>query len=380
MCVTNSVNLSSHISVIDKGNVSEPTEKTGLDRSTTGRGSKKMSTQFQIQDMASKLPCELPGEQGNPQLLNEQLEILAGVNPHKVALEIGAEKLSYGELNADANRVANYLVGKGVQSGDCVALHLEKSADLFTCLLGVVKAGAAFAVIDVKSSAIEQSEAIEAVDASLIFSTSELSVSLNARFADKVVRVDEHKARFATLTAQTPFLGVKRLKAADVAYVTFVPGSGQDVKQVMHRDAVKFLRSLVAVYGVGAHDNFYQDASLAVDVAIQEVLAIWFAGGTAIVGSEGSQVSPAEMAVFLKERQISVLSTVPAALALIDDALPTIEIVIVGGDVCSSDLAVTWALRCLRVVTLKSVDDRFPIFAIGQENCMASRPRLLACC
>lgn len=336
-----------------------------------------MSAQFQIQDITNKPLAGLPGQQNKPQLLNEQFEAQVANNPHKVALEIGAEKLSYSDLNARANRIANYLAGKGIQSGDCVALYLEKSADLFVCLLGVLKAGAAFAVIDINDSANEQ---VELVNASFILSTMQLSASLNVRLSEKLVLVDEMASSFAMLSAQKPFLGTKSVVAGDVAHVTFVEGSDGGVRNVTHRDAVKFLRSLVAVYGVCAHDRFYQDASLGIDVAIQEVLAIWFAGGSAIVGSDGQEFSSSRMAAFLKERQITVLSTVPAVLAMIEDAFPTVEIVIVGGDVCSSGLAVRWALRASKVVTLKSSGDKFPSFAIGEENGLASRPRLLVAC
>ena len=56
--------------------------------------------------------------------------------------------LTYRELDRRANRVAHHLLRLGVRPGALVGLHLERSADLIVGLLGILKAGGAFVVLD----------------------------------------------------------------------------------------------------------------------------------------------------------------------------------------------------------------------------------------
>ncbi len=66
----------------------------------------------------------------------------------RVAVVCGEESVSYAELNARANRVARWLLGRGVGVEDRVAVSLPRSVDLVVALLGVVKAGAVYVPVD----------------------------------------------------------------------------------------------------------------------------------------------------------------------------------------------------------------------------------------
>ena len=67
----------------------------------------------------------------------------------------GGEQVSYGELEARANRLAHYLRGRlgPLRSGAVVGLLLDRSSDLIVAMLGVMKAGAAYLPLDVNAPA-----------------------------------------------------------------------------------------------------------------------------------------------------------------------------------------------------------------------------------
>ena len=68
--------------------------------------------------------------------------------PEAVAVEVGSERLSYGELEARANRLARRLRRAGVGPEVPVGLCLERSAELIVGMLGVLKAGGAYVPLD----------------------------------------------------------------------------------------------------------------------------------------------------------------------------------------------------------------------------------------
>ena len=68
--------------------------------------------------------------------------------PDRVALRSEATSVSYGELNARANRMAHHMIEHGVSPGDTVGIRLERSVDLIAAVLAVLKAGAAYVPLD----------------------------------------------------------------------------------------------------------------------------------------------------------------------------------------------------------------------------------------
>src|SRR4029077_9366751 len=80
-----------------------------------------------------------PRDQSLAELFEEQVQRA----PDAVAIVDGEKRLSYGELDAQANRVARALQEAGVGAGDRVALALERSIELVVAEVAVVKVGAA---------------------------------------------------------------------------------------------------------------------------------------------------------------------------------------------------------------------------------------------
>ncbi|MBD1865072.1 MULTISPECIES: AMP-binding protein [Trichocoleus] len=68
--------------------------------------------------------------------------------PDGVAVVHHDQQLTYRELNAHANQLARYLSARGIGAGQLVAIALERSLDLITAILGVLKAGAAYIPLD----------------------------------------------------------------------------------------------------------------------------------------------------------------------------------------------------------------------------------------
>src|SRR6202008_3976120 len=86
-------------------------------------------------------PSPFPREATLHALVAEQ----ARLRPDAAAVAHGERTVTYAELDAWAERVAARLRAEGVGAEDRVGVAMERSPELVAALLGVLKAGAAYA-------------------------------------------------------------------------------------------------------------------------------------------------------------------------------------------------------------------------------------------
>ena len=80
-------------------------------------------------------------------LVQHLLEKGATLWPEEVALVCGQKRITYAQLDAEANRLAHALRQSGVERGDRVVILLENSIEVAVSLFAIVKAGAIFMVL-----------------------------------------------------------------------------------------------------------------------------------------------------------------------------------------------------------------------------------------
>lgn len=81
--------------------------------------------------------------------LTQIFDSVAKKYPEKIAVKAGTNQISYGELDRRSNQVAHMLHEKGVGEDDIVAIFVDKSIHTITCILGILKAGAAYLPVDI---------------------------------------------------------------------------------------------------------------------------------------------------------------------------------------------------------------------------------------
>ena len=74
--------------------------------------------------------------------VSETLRTTAELHPHKTALIYGQKKISYGELNTMASRLAQALAEKGVRKGSPVILMLHNSWEFVVGYFSIARLGA----------------------------------------------------------------------------------------------------------------------------------------------------------------------------------------------------------------------------------------------
>jgi non-ribosomal peptide synthetase component F len=69
-------------------------------------------------------------------------------HPESTAVVFEGARLSYGELNARANKLAHYLRRRGVGMDVPVAICVERSLEMIVAVMGVLKSGGAYVPLD----------------------------------------------------------------------------------------------------------------------------------------------------------------------------------------------------------------------------------------
>jgi long-chain acyl-CoA synthetase len=80
-------------------------------------------------------------------LVHHLLETGASRWPHRIALASGGKNITYGQLDAEANRLAHALLDGGVKRGDRIAILLENGIEVAIAIFGALKAGTVFMVL-----------------------------------------------------------------------------------------------------------------------------------------------------------------------------------------------------------------------------------------
>src|ERR1043166_1520207 len=191
-----------------------------------------------------------------PRLLHEGFEVQADQRPDGVAVALGQEKITYGQLERRANRFARYLSARGVQSGSLVAMLLPRSVDAYAVLLGILKAGAAYVPLDLEYPADRIAYILEDCGANTLVTTTELA-KCHTAFRGPVVCVDAGRSALdAKSPARLPSNAVG-VGPRDLCYVIYTSGSTGRPKGVMieHRNACHLVCAEARIFPIRPEDR-----------------------------------------------------------------------------------------------------------------------------
>lgn len=327
-----------------------------------------MSSQLKFAEFRATPSPALPQQ---TELLHEMVSVHAGRHS-KAAIEHNGAALSFEDLDQQAGRIANFLISQGIQSGNIVAIRQSWSTDLFACLLGVLEAGAAYVTIDPAADAADVDTIITRCGAKLLIDSASLPAMIDTGSVPSVVIEDAYES-LATLSGQVRFAG-KRRPIAERTSSVICTARAAGVASIKHRDAVKFVRSLVKLYNLHEDHRCYHDPSIAFDVAVEEALAMLAAGATLVL-DRPAEGSPETLADFIADKEITLLSVSPDTMAGVRKDMPSLDVLLLGRDVSSTDVTVHWAFQVSCVVSIRRANDRFPSFRIEREcRSAATRP------
>lgn len=215
-------------------------------------------------------------------LLHEGFEARAAENPGAIALVFGEESLTYGALNARANRIAHRLMALGAGPGVPIGLCLARGPDLVAGALGILKAGAAYVPIDPDYPAERIAHYLADSACPVILSRGDIA-SLPLAPGQQRLNLDRDPEP-AWLAASNPS---RRAGPGDLAYLIYTSGSTGRPKGVMveHRNVAHFFMAIDGVLGT-VPGVWMAVTSLSFDISVLELF--WtLARGYKVVLAQG---------------------------------------------------------------------------------------------
>ena len=103
-----------------------------------------------------------------PLLVGDVFRNAARAVPDRVAVVIGDESLTFGQLDRLSNAGAQYLLGQGYAPGDRVVVAAETALDTVVLFAGIAKAGAVFVPVNPALRAEELTPIVRAARPDLI--------------------------------------------------------------------------------------------------------------------------------------------------------------------------------------------------------------------
>ncbi|MFL6195598.1 MAG: amino acid adenylation domain-containing protein, partial [Thermoanaerobaculia bacterium] len=286
-------------------------------------------------------PLEVPRDVCLPELFERWVER----NPEALAVDwIGSgegDRLTYGQLNERANRLAHHLRALGVGPGTWVGLALERSADMIVGLLGILKAGGAYVPLDL-SYPRERLAYMMAETEPRVLVTQDWLLDRLPRFTGLTVCLRRDRAAIARRSRRNPRTG---LLPDNSAYVIFTSGSTGRPKGVVvpHAGLANLAEALVTTFGVGRGDRLLLFAPLAFDTSVFEILLALRGGATLCLAGQDDLLPGPGLIRLLKDGGITRLTLTPSALAALpEEDLPGLASVTVAGEACTAELVDTW--------------------------------------
>ncbi|MFY1638255.1 non-ribosomal peptide synthetase [Solwaraspora sp. WMMB335] len=240
------------------------------------------------------------------------LDRLAEVPADRCAVVCGSRTLTFGELRAEAARIAAALAERGVGPEHVVALHLPRGVDLVVGLVGTLTAGAAYLPVDPRLPADRRRYLVEAADADLVVGPP------GSVGTDDTIDGVPYVAIDALLpVCGDPFADGFRpvqVHPDTLAYVIFTSGSTGRPKGVeISRGAATGLLVALEHAGIATTDagRVSWNASPSFDASVQQWVRLC-RGDTVVMVDEATRADPALLAALVDESGLTDLDLTPS--------------------------------------------------------------------
>jgi amino acid adenylation domain-containing protein/non-ribosomal peptide synthase protein (TIGR01720 family) len=281
-------------------------------------------------------------------LTHQLFEAAMASHPDKLAVIHGEQSLTYADLESRANRIANWLIERGLRSEGLVGIVADRGIEFVVSALAVWKAGGAYVPLDSSYPLKRLQHVIDDAELSLIIAPS-------STFAEQIQQADDGMhcitgvevvniaapslvARLAQFTDIRPVLA--HCSPKQLAYVIYTSGSTGLPKGVMveHGAFINLIQDHCQRLEFGAGSVMFNCMSLAFDAGNMTAMLPLASGITLAFGEPNDQV----IAQAEQYRATHMICSTALFAALPPQAVQYLQAVAIGGEACPAQLVERW--------------------------------------
>jgi amino acid adenylation domain-containing protein/thioester reductase-like protein len=246
--------------------------------------------------------------------LHELFRIQAARTPSAVALTDESRQMTFAELDASSDRVAQRLHELGTGPDDVVALCTERSVEMVVGLLGILKAGAAYLPLDPSYPPERLKFMLKDSNTKLLLTQRSLEASFSGSSAQTLL-IDADQA---DLGEHSRFINCD-VTSRNLAYVIYTSGSTGAPKGVCisHAAACNQMLWMIQRFRFTAADVFLQKTPLSFDASVWEVFVPLLCGARLVLAVPEGHKDPAYLCEAVRRNGVTVLQLVPSMLQLL---------------------------------------------------------------
>ncbi len=234
---------------------------------------------------------------------HEVFEEQARARPAAIAAVHRSRQLTYGELNARANRLARALLERGLTREAAVGVMTERNLDWVTAVLAIFKAGGAYLPIEPHFPAERVAKMVARAGAKLVLTESAIAAACAEHHSDDDLGI-------AVMPDQ-------------LAYIYFTSGSTGEPKGAMceHAGLLNHLLAKIDDLNIGAGTVVAQTAPQCFDISLWQLISALLVGGRTLIVEQETILDAERFLDKIMEARVNIVQVVPSYLEVLVTSL-----------------------------------------------------------
>lgn len=258
-------------------------------------------------------------------------------NPNNIALICDDKKLTYNELNKKANSLAHLLINNGVHTNDIVCVMTNRSLETIVCMLGILKAGAAFLNVD-PTYPIERTQYYLS-DCKAHYVLTQKSLKETVKTIENCIEIDLDND-FYNYDFENPNV---KVNPQDLSYIIYTSGStgtpkGVMLNQVGFANMAKAMTKVLDYLKDGNKHCLVSVTSTPFDIFVYEIIVSLTHGLKILLANNAEHRNPILLDALIKKYGGDVMTVTPSLMKINYDnrlepsALSNIKYMVFGGE------------------------------------------------